>query len=32
MTVEVEKKTMSKIIEKLAEEIANKLLFKEKAA
>ena len=32
MTVEIEKKTMDKIIEKMAEEIAEKLLFKEKAA
>jgi F-type H+-transporting ATPase subunit b len=32
MTVEIEKKTMDKIIEKMAEEIAEKLLLKEKAA
>ena len=32
MTVEIEKKTMDKIIESMAEEIAEKLLLKEKAA
>ncbi len=30
--VEIEKKTMDKIIENLAKEIVNKLLLKEKAA